>query len=173
MVVYHRRFLPNFTLTPSREPLYLSKVLTYLLRDQCTHSSPLPLIFASRYYDRHRLHHGLLLAPPRTWFRLVSHNPRESCCQSPLPTRFLQHGGHRIQPARVLPDLEKLEVLPLVRHQLPGLQINQWGFNIELNWLPSLNQFNQLWAHWLGNSINIEVVVELNWLINIETFNIL
>jgi len=45
-----------------------------------------------------------------------------------------------------------------------GLQINQWGFNIELNWLPSLNLFNQLRAHWLGNSINIEVVVILNWL---------
>jgi MFS family permease len=58
-------FCPIFTLTLPREPLYF-KVLTYLLRDQYTHSSLLPLIFTSRHHDHHRLHHGLLLATRHT-----------------------------------------------------------------------------------------------------------
>ena len=45
-----------------------------------------------------------------------------------------------------------------------GLPINQRGFNIELNWMPRLNQFNQLRAHWLGNAFNLEVLIELSWL---------
>ena len=42
-----------------------------------------------------------------------------------------------------------------------GLQIIQRGFNIELNWMPRLNQFNQLRARGLGNAFNLRSW--LNW----------
>jgi hypothetical protein len=38
--------------------------------------------------------------------------------------------------------------------------------------LPRLNQFNQLRVRWLGNSINLEALIELNWLINIEALTL-
>ena len=54
-----------------------------------------------------------------------------------------------------------------------GLQINQRGFNIELNWLPWLDQFNQLRVRWLGNSINLEVFLKkktyIRWSISTKT----
>jgi hypothetical protein len=42
------------------------------------------------------------------------------------------------------------------------LQINQRDFNIKLNRLPRLDQFNQLRVRRLGNSINLEALIELN-----------
>ena len=41
-----------------------------------------------------------------------------------------------------------------------GLQINQRRFNIELNWILRFNQFNQLRARRLGNTFNLEVLIE-------------
>jgi len=55
----------------------------------------------------------------------------------------------------------------------PSLPIIQRGFNIELNWMPRLNQFNQLRARGLGNAFNLEVLIKLSWLKNIKAFNII
>ena len=55
----------------------------------------------------------------------------------------------------------------------PGLQVNQRDFNIELNRLNLGTRFNRLRICWLFNSIDLEVLIELNQLTNIETFNII
>ena len=54
-----------------------------------------------------------------------------------------------------------------LQHIQTELQINQRNFNIELNRLLRLNQFNQLRARWLGNLINLGALIELNWLMYI------